>query len=105
MAFNLGVIDHGSAKLFCVDLAEFGKGANLGCSVLLMSIVQHVQIVGFLPPRLNLQSDNTSADYKNSVTFSTLGYLVSRGVFDEVCMRTISIPSTCSMCSCWCVSQ
>lgn len=80
----LGVIDYGCAKLFYIDMAEYGKGANLGCSAILMAIVQHVQIIGFLPPRLNIQSDNTSADYKNSVTFYTLGYLVSRGVFEEV---------------------
>lgn len=80
----IGVIDHGTSKNFYVDLAEYGKGANLGCSVILMSIIQHVQTLGYLPPRLNLQSDNTAADYKNSVTFQTLGYLVSRGVFDEV---------------------
>lgn len=80
----VGVIDHGCSKLFYIDLAEYGKGANLGCSAILMAIMQHAQTVGFLPPILYIQSDNTSADYKNSVTFDVLGYLVSRGVFEEV---------------------
>lgn len=79
-----GVIDHGCVKLFYIDFTEFGKGANLGCSVLLLTLVQHAQIRGYLPPKLTLQSDNTAADFKNGVTFQFLGYLVSRGVFQEV---------------------
>lgn len=79
-----GVIDHGLAKNFFIDFTECGKGANLGCSVILCSLVQHVQARGYLPPKLTLQSDNTSADFKNTVTLDFLGYLVDRGVFEEV---------------------
>lgn len=71
-------------KLFYVDFTEFGKGANLGCSALLQALIQHAQIRGYLPPKMTLQSDNTAADYKNGYTFAFLGYLVSRGVFEEV---------------------
>lgn len=79
-----GVIDHGCSKLFYLDLAECGKGANLGCSVILNTLIYHVQAHGFLPPKLYVQSDNTTADYKNCVTLWFLGYLVSRGIFEEV---------------------
>lgn len=70
--------------MFYVDFVEFGKGANLGCSVILQSLLQHAQLRGYLPRRLRVQCDNTSADYKNSTTLRCLGYFVSRGVFDEV---------------------
>lgn len=78
------MVNHGLAKLFYIDFGEYGKGANLGCSVILQALLQHAQLRGYLPRRLRVQSDNTSADYKNSVTFRFLGNLVSEGIFDEV---------------------
>lgn len=79
-----GVIDHGSCKIFYVDLAECGKGANLACSAILSAIANHARMHGFLPPKMYLQTDNKSADFKNSTVFRLLGYLVSREVFEEV---------------------
>lgn len=86
-----GVIDHGSSKLFFVDLAECGKGANLACSVILNALAMHARKHGYLPPRMYLQTDNTSADFKNSTVFRFLGYLVSRAVFEEVGGWVISL--------------
>lgn len=79
-----GVVDHGVSKMFYLDFLEFEKGANLGASVILHALMQHVQLKGYLPPKLYVQSDNTSADYKNNATLLFLGYLVSRGIFEEV---------------------
>lgn len=84
LRISAGVIDHGSSKLFYLDLGECGKGGNLGCSVILNTLIRHVQTHGFLPPKLYVQSDNTTSDYKNCVTLWFLGYLVSRGIFEEV---------------------
>lgn len=59
---------------------SMSTSSNLGKA----SLIQHAQLRGFLPRRLMVQCDNTSADYKNTNTLRTLGYFVSRGVFDEV---------------------
>lgn len=79
-----GAIDHGTCKHFFLDFLEYGKGANLGCSAMLHTLIQHVQMHGSLPPKLVLQADNTTSDYKNHATIYFLAYLVSRGVFEEV---------------------
>lgn len=77
--------------MFYVDFVEFGKGANLGCSVILQALIQHAQLHGFLPRRLMVQCDNTSADFKNTNTLRFLAYLVSNGIFDEVNVTIMSL--------------
>jgi len=79
-----GVLDAGPyGMLVFLAAAAIGGGANLVCTVLMLSLHEHIRSGRALGMKLHLQLDNTSAENKNRTVISFVALLVQWGVFHE----------------------
>ena len=78
-----GVLDAGVGMMVYVARAALGGGANLVCTVLMLSLFCHHRLGRPLGRSLHLQLDNTTAENKNTTVFGLVAWLVARGIFDE----------------------
>ena len=63
-------------------------------TVLLLSLMRHVELGRPLGARLHLQLDNTTAENKNKTLLGTVGLLVAWGVFEEVVVFFLPVGHT-----------
>lgn len=78
-----GVLDAGVGMHVFIAHAAIGGGANLVCTVLLLTLLKRVELGRPLGSILHLQLDNTTGENKNATVFGFMALLVHWGVFNE----------------------
>lgn len=76
-----GVLDAGVGMMAYVARSCIGGGANLVCTVLMLTLFCHVRLGRPLGDELHLQLDNTTAENKNWIVIALLGWLVWSDTF------------------------
>lgn len=71
-----------------------GGGANLVCTVLLLSLRTHIELGRPLGTKLHLQLDNTTAENKNNTVLGVVALLVAWGVFREATIFFMTVGHT-----------
>lgn len=89
-----GVLDAGVGMLvFCARVA-LGGGANMVATVLLLTLMLHVELGRTLGVKLHLQVDNTVAENKNKTIIGVAALLVAWKVFHEVTIFYLPVGHT-----------
>lgn len=71
-----------------------GGGPNLVCTVLLLSLLKHVEVGRPLGRKLHLQLDNTTSENKNNTVIGFVALLVAWGVFHEASIFFMTVGHT-----------
>lgn len=96
----IGLVNHrhtdgqSTVRVRLVLGGEFPSDANSNIQVLWNEIVAFSDYYGRLPRVLNIQMDNTGKDNKNRHMFAFAGWLVARGVFEEVRLNSLHVSHT-----------
>ncbi|KAL3894263.1 MAG: hypothetical protein SGPRY_013857, partial [Prymnesium sp.] len=89
-----GVLDAGVGMMAFVARIALGGGANLVATVLILTLVKHVEIGRPLGAKLHLQLDNTTAENKNKTLLGTVALLVAWQVFEEATIFYLPVGHT-----------
>ena len=78
-------------QTFTFPAQSFPKDSSLTCELLSRAIKMIKKTMGYLPPTLYLQLDNTGRENKNTTVLNFLASLIARGVFKKVPLQCVLV--------------